>query len=228
MKRSAALGLALSLCPYLFVGILMADGEVLPSSSTPKGYSLTTMLTALAQFQASYNQAKYYPQTPFQILFVDPSKTVVSRTTCPDGGRGVRQTGTNSVVVTAGSPFFVPVAYVDNSSPTLGTFPTSPSTATAYFFGTDSYGAQGFQITVDGQVSPMSAAYLAGPVQFSQPLVDHATVALQLGAFVNTMTVGRHTVSLSGGFFGSGLVDTYKLHCAVQDFSYLVTVVESN
>ena len=46
---------------------------VLPPPATPKGYSLDDMSRLTALFTTSFNNPRYYPDTPFQILYFDPS-----------------------------------------------------------------------------------------------------------------------------------------------------------
>ena len=104
-------------------------GEVLPPKAKPHGYSLTDMASAIALFTTSGNNSAYYPATPFQILSEDTSTVVVT----PTGG-GIVVTGGNSFTVASGTPFFVPVFYVDDSPTIIGTFPTAACDAAAYVF----------------------------------------------------------------------------------------------
>ena len=53
-------------------------GNVLPPNASPYGYSLDDMAKALALFDTSGNDLSYYPKTPFQILYADPKKTIVT------------------------------------------------------------------------------------------------------------------------------------------------------
>ena len=46
---------------------------VLPASAKPFGYSLADMTRLLAVFTTSGNVEAFHPDTPFQILFVDPA-----------------------------------------------------------------------------------------------------------------------------------------------------------
>src|SRR5262249_11124051 len=65
-------------------------GEVLPAAARPHGFSLTDMARATALFNTSGNDLSQYPQTPFQILYVDPTTETFNFVNC---GLGV--TGTN-------------------------------------------------------------------------------------------------------------------------------------
>jgi hypothetical protein len=215
----------------IFIGfaqqfLLFADGgNVLPPTATPNSYSLVDMLKALAQFQASFNNLQYYPSTPFQVVFADPTKTQYLPLTCDDGKKGLHVVGTNSFIVSAGTKFFIPLASVDNSAPVLGVFPIQPSTVPDYFFGPMQYGGRDFQLVVDAKVTPIGPEYLAGPVQFTQPLVDGATAAIQLGAFVTQLSSGTHTITIRGEFVGSALFHTFKTNCIVEEFTYIVIVL---
>src|SRR5262249_58282823 len=110
-------------------------GEVLPAAARPHGFSLTDMARATALFNTSGNDLSQYPQTPFQILYVDPTTQTF---TFVNGGLVV--TGTNQFTVAAGTPFYVPVASVDDSPPVLGTFPPDPRAGANCVFAPDPVG----------------------------------------------------------------------------------------
>jgi len=192
-------------------------GVVLPAAATPHGFSLTDMTAATALFNTSNNDLSQYPQTPFQILFVDRSTQVF---TPVDGG--VVITGTNQFTVAANTYFFVPVAFIDDSPPILGTFPTDPSMVPNYVFGQDQLGTQNLQIIVDGRVTPIGSAYAAGPVQ-TPPLLDGGgTHIITVGAFLTPLTPGTHTVTIAGEFSGTLVQQATDL--AFQQFSLTYTV----
>jgi hypothetical protein len=44
-------------------------GHVLPPGARPDGFSLEDMARPMGQFTRSGNDLKYYPKTPFQILY---------------------------------------------------------------------------------------------------------------------------------------------------------------
>lgn len=189
------------------------NGSVLPPTAAPQGYSLDTMLRELAQFQASFNNEQYYPQTPFQILYI--AKQHVTPVMCPGGGKGVRFIGTSRFVVHEGTQFFMPVAYADNTveenAPSIpAPFPTTLAGAVEYFFGPAGYGGRDFQIVVDGQATAIGPGYLAGPATFSPTLVNGATAAIQLGAFVSPLSEENHRISLTGGYFGTGFTGAVR------------------
>jgi hypothetical protein len=178
------------------------------------------MAGALAQFTASVNQPDLYPDTPFQILYVDPA----TANGVPTIDGGVADSGSNMFPhVRPGTPYFVPIINPDDSPPVLGTFPTSHEDAIPYVFGHDTYGAS-FQIIIDGRIMPIGSEYVAGPVT-TAPLPDGGgTHMITLGAFVRPLTPGDHTVSITGGVFGDGLLTTYGIKYLTEDFTYKVHV----
>jgi hypothetical protein len=196
-----------------------AGGTVLPATARPHGWSLDRMTGALAMFNTSGNNPSYYPNTPFQVLYVDPS---TAQSVPVDGG--LSTSGSNTFRVPPGTPYFVPLFFVDDSPPVLGTWPATHAEAIGYFFDASQYGAQGFEITVDGQTTPIGSAYLAGPVQTAPLLDGGGTHILTLGAFLHPLTPGRHTVSIAGGVFGDQLLSTYGIAFLTEADTYTVTV----
>ena len=77
-------------------------GAILPATARPSGYTLEDMAEELAYFSTSGNDLTYYPHTPFQILYTGP---------------------TNNFTAPAGTRFFVPILFIDDSPPVLGNFP---------------------------------------------------------------------------------------------------------
>ena len=104
-------------------------GRVLPAQAHPAGYTLREMTRALALFTTSGNQPAYYPDTPFQILFMAPDTTQIE----PDG-TGFAQSGTNAFTVKAGTRFYVPVWNANDSPPVVGDFPTTACAARQRYF----------------------------------------------------------------------------------------------
>jgi hypothetical protein len=83
-------------------------GNVLAPSAKPHGYTLADLALATALFNTSGNNLSYYPNTPFQVLFVS---------------------ATNEFFVAPGTPFYMPVFFADDSPPIVGTFPTNAKQA---------------------------------------------------------------------------------------------------
>lgn len=194
-------------------------GTVLPPDARPKGYSLTEMARQLALFTTSGNDPARYPDTPFQILYFDPTTVQVD-----SSGGGWAYRGTNTFTVRAGTRFFVPLQNADDSPPVLGAFPKSPTTAKRYFFDPSQLGARGYEIIVDGHSTPIGPRYVAGPVR-TPPLLDGGgTHMITLGAFLGPLPPGRHRVTIRGGLHGALLPPAYHIAFLTSDFTYQVIV----
>ena len=164
-------------------------GKVLPPTAKPSGYTLDDMAEELAYFTTSGNDLDFYPDTPFQILYVDLN------------------TGTNTFNVTAGTRFFVPIAFADDSPPIFGDFPADSSTVEAYVFGPDQLGAHDLAIDVDGVSTAIGPDYLAGPVLAPGLLDGGGSHFIQIGAFLTPLSNGSHTITIRGTFDGAALGD---------------------
>jgi hypothetical protein len=163
------------------------------------------MTAALAQFTTSQNNQAYYPTTPFQTLYVDQS---TANTVPVDGG--FKSFGSNHFLVPADKYFFIPVFNADDSPPIVGVWPATHQNAISYFLDPSQVGGKDFAITIDGHRTLIGPSYLAGSVT-AKPLQDGGgTHIITLGAFVHPLTPGSHTVSISGGVFGSKIQETYK------------------
>ena len=222
-RRVRLVALVLVCCAVMLATEGMAGaggGNVLPVPARPQGYSLSAMTGATAQFSTSSNNPAFYPQTPFQVLYADPSTFGFN----PDGC-GLVLTGTNTLTVAPGKTFFVPVFNVDDSPPVLGTFPTTSAGAQSYFFDPSQLGGRDFAISIDGTVTPLGHGYLSGPVN-TPPLPDGGgTHIITLGAFVAPMTRGAHTVTLTGGLFGALIPANFGGACSLSiDYHYTVNV----
>ena len=196
----------------------LASG-VLPARARPHGWSLDRMTAAMAQFSTSGNSGAYYPPTPFQILYAAPNTgTLVS----VDGG--YEALNSNNFVASTGTYFFVPLWNADDSPPIVGVWPMTHQEAIPYFFAPSQVGGRDFAITIDGHATPIGPAYLAGPIT-TAPLQDGGgTHIITLGAFVHPLPAGSHTISISGGVFGSDIPETYSFAFLEQDITYTVTV----
>jgi hypothetical protein len=217
---------------------------VLPPSATPLGYSRADMTRLLAQFTASGNDPKFFPTTPFQILYTNPSQTQASlvtrdfKTPCDPKkqtcGLFVTEAPgykvSNSFTVHAGKLFFVPVDNADDSPPVVGTFPKNNAQAKQYIFDPKQAGGRGFSVTIDGNCTRLGPAYVAGPVK-TPPLPDGGgTHMITIGAFLDHMAPGHHTVRIQGGYFGKEIAETYVPLFGVSfialDFTYAVNVTK--
>ena len=194
-------------------------GDVLPASAHPHGFSLTDLASATALFTTSGNDPSQYPNTPFQILFVDP-KTLTFNSV--NGGLVVG--GTNQFTVKPGTPFYVPLASVDDSPPVIGTFPTTPQAVVDYMFSHDQSGLGDLRIVVDGHATSIGAAYTSALVH-TPPLPDGGgTHIITVGAFLSPMSPGVHTVTISGAFSGVAFQQATGLAFEQFAFTYTVTV----
>jgi hypothetical protein len=230
-KMGLPIAILLAIAMLLSLAFAGGGGNVMPASAKPHGYSLDDMTLKMALFQTSGNNLTYYPQTPFQILYMAGGATR-SDLSCPvpNGGTGDLWTGTNSFVVRSGTPFFVPLWGVDDSPPVLPPFPYHASMAGHYFFDSSLVGGRDFEVIVDGQSTKLGESYVGWAITPSdQPLLDgggHGIVIL--GVFLTPMSVGTHTVTIRGQLAGAGLLPYFGLHCMAEDYSYLVKVVPGN
>ena len=208
--------------PFAPAGPAAASGSnpVLPPDARPFGWSLERMTGALALFTASGNDPANYPDTPFQILHVKREDGFQSTPV----GDGFRITGASTFRVRPRTLFFVPMANVNDSPPFPAPFPASRREAIPYFFGFDHYGAFGWRIKVDRDLTLIGPRYLAGPVT-TPPLPDGGgTHIATLGAFLAPLPPGTHTVTVAGGLFGRALAPTYGPAFLSYQFTYTVIV----
>jgi hypothetical protein len=220
--RLLSLGAVATAFMLVSTGSALARG-VLPATARPHGWTLERMTGALALFTTSGNDLKYYPDTPFQILYAGTGESLPV-----DGGYDFVGSHT-PFTVRPGTGFFVPLWNADDSTPIVGSWPATHADAIPYFFDPSQLGAAGFTISVDGRATPIGNEYLAGPVT-TPPLLDIApggvagTHIITLGAFLTPLSVGTHTVDISGGLFGSLITETYGVSFFEEHIRYIVNV----
>jgi hypothetical protein len=186
-------------------------GHVLPPKARPHGYSLDRMVSLDALFQTSGNaggiNSRYYPHTPFQILFLDLSQ----------------KTPPTTFTVYAGTMFYVPLVAVSDSPPIVGDFPINAKGAEDYFSSPQELGAKGWKITVDDDTTLVGPEYFAGPaVQTNPPLLDGGGTHLYiLSVFLTPLRLGTHYIRIQGEFDGAALNGS----SFVEDFQYTIFVV---
>jgi hypothetical protein len=196
-------------------------GQVMPPSAKPFGLSLRDMAEKTAQFTTSVNNPLFFPPTPFQILYFDPSteNAVVI-------GNVLSVTGTKTFPsVQKGMKFYVPIVSFDDSPPVLGTFPTSSSTVASYWFNSSQLGGTVFNIVVDGEATSIGATYLVGPITTllqdgPGPREGHI---ITMGVFLTPLSKGSHTVKISARFEGA-LITSFFGNFLETDFTYTVIV----
>ncbi len=212
-RLASALALVAALAVASAAPALARANTVLPASAAPHGYSLTKMASAVAPFTFFYNDPDLYPDTPFQVLYVDEFDAD------PVNG-GIVATGGNSFTVTAGTTLYVPVFNASDEPPVLGTFPTTSAGAASYLFDPSLYGSS-WDLIVDGKVTPLGPEYVAGPVAVEGTEFNFITLA----AFVAPQSVGTHTITMSGGAYGAGLSEIHGISFVEAEFTYTVHVV---
>jgi hypothetical protein len=194
-------------------------GVVLPAAARPHGATLSDLTGAVALFTTSGNDQAYYPNTPFQVLYADPSTSTFT----PDGC-GFQGRGTNTLTVDAGATSYVPIINIDDSPPVFGTYPTTPAAGRDYMFDPDQIGTHDVFVTVDGRRTDLGPAYVGGPVT-TPPLLDGGgTHMLTVGAFLTPFAVGHHVVTIGGAISGA-LVPATVGACFVNwEFTYTIDV----
>jgi hypothetical protein len=175
---------------------------ILAANLEVEGYSLEETALQTAAFNVSLDPSVYPDGLPFQIL---------------------NTAGDRSFIVKTGTFFYIPIAWVDDSPPVLGTFPSNASAAQPYFFAPQQLGGHDFSITIDGIVYSLDGSYLAGPVT-TAPLPDGGgTHFLVIAAFMAPLDPGDHVVQLKGALDGTLVIDTYGAPYLI-DITYMVKV----
>ncbi|MCC6367404.1 MAG: hypothetical protein IT165_28105 [Bryobacterales bacterium] len=233
-KFVCSLAILFAIAVLVSLAFAGGGGNVMPSTARPYGYSLNDMTLKMALFQTSGNNPAYYPQTPFQVLYINfmvspPTRTDIS-CPAPNGGTGDLYSGASSFVVRSGTPFFVPLWSVDDSPTVLPPFPYDASLAGQYFFDPSLVGGRDFEVIADGQSTKLSESYVGWAITpIDQPLLDGGGHGITLlGVFLTPMSVGAHTVTIRGQLAGAGLLTYFGVHCMAEDYSYLVKVVPGN
>jgi hypothetical protein len=195
-------------------------GKILPPHARPHGYTLEEMTSLVALFSTSGGDLQFYPSTPFQILFADPSTREFNVV-----DDALVESGSNTITVCPGTPFYMPMFNVTDSPPIFGTFPADASSAVSYVYDPAQLGLEDAQVVLDGATVSIGPAYLAGPVT-TPPLNDGGgTHIITLGVFLSPLSVGTHTVSFSGQYAGDLIEPVVRFPVFGADFSYTVVVV---
>ena len=182
--------------------IARADGNVMPPSANPHGYSLTDMAAAVANFSISGNDTSFLPTTPFQIIYNRPGRTFT---------------------VKPGTPLYLKFFFIDDSEPVIGDWPETAEDAADYVFGRDQLGGHDLEVVVDGKASSLDdAGYIGGPVA-TPDSPDGSAHLIQIGAFVTPLANGTHTITIRGVFDGDAILDAFGGPFAAE-ITYTVNV----
>ena len=192
-----------------------SSSHVLPPSAKPHGYSLTDMAVAAAPFSTSGNDPALYPDTPFQILYINEYDGEIV-----DGG--FVATGGNTFTTSVRTRYYVPIFNYTNSGTVAGDFPSTAAEAPFYFFDDSQLGAS-LQVTVDGVATTIGPEYLVGPV----PVGDSDVQIVTLGVFLPPLRPGTHTVVLDGGIYGDAVIEEGVTYIE-EHFTYTVHVLPGN
>lgn len=172
----------------VYLPMVLRTGHLLDADQAVGGHSLEEAARRTAAFNATRDPANYPAGLPYEILSTS---------------------GSTAFTVAPGTFFYVPIVYVSDSPPIIGTFPDTASGAEAYFFGATQVGGHDCFIEVDGVRYELGAAYLAGPIT-TDPLPDGGgTHYMVLAAFMYPLPPGAHTVVIGGTFDGEALVKAY-------------------
>jgi len=215
-RRSARIASAAALLVALAVASAAPawpqGGGVMPASAKPHGYSLTEMASAVAPFTMSDNDPGAYPNTPFQILYVN-------NIDYQEVDGGIVATATTSFTVPTGRPLYLPIFNSTDGEPVVGTVPATAAEAPFHLFVASQYGGT-FEIIVDGSTTPIGAEYVAGPVA----VAGHDLQIVTLGAFVGPLSPGSHTITARGGVYGAALAEAHGISYIELEFTYNVQV----
>jgi hypothetical protein len=165
---------------------MAGGGNVMPSSASPKGYSLIEAAAATAVFNTGPLTATP-PALPFYTL-------------------------TGNATVKPGTSLYIPVFFADDSGMPVPPFPTDITDQEAdadYLDGlvSDAFGVEAFIIVVDGKITVLDDSYISGTA--TAPLKDGppaGTNYIVSAAFLTPLTPGKHTVSIGGIIGGQPVV----------------------
>jgi hypothetical protein len=161
-------------------------GEVLPPGAKPHSYSLAEAAAATAYFNTGSRTPDTLPQDfPFQILYVASGGT------------------SNTFSVKAGTMFYVPAVYSDDTDAALWPYPDvrNPAAVSAYYFDPKQLGAEFIRVKVDGKPSKLGPAYAVGANTPGLPSGGNNYTVV--AAFLTPLSEGIHTVEIAVRFSGA-------------------------
>jgi hypothetical protein len=193
----------------------MASGKVLPPRAKPHGYSLRDMAKLTAVFNSGSHSGAP-PDSPIQILYTS-------------------STNNNTFDVSAGTTFYVPVIFFDDSPPIAGDFPYAAFSDEAsedsgnrkalldYIYGEDELGVDSMEIKVDGKVFSLGSDYMVGVT--TDPLADGGGVHyIPIAGFLSPLAKGTHTVEIDGLSDGKALIPFFPPN-GLWSFQIVYTVI---
>lgn len=165
--------------------VALASGGVIPPKAKPNGFSLADAATATAYFNTGPRTSEPLPEDfPFQILYALPGNT------------------SNTFSVKAGTMFYVPVVYSDDTDSALWPYPdvTNPAAVSDYYFDPEQLGAEFIKVVVDGKVSELGPKYAVGAETPQLPTGGNNYTVV--AAFLTPLSKGDHTVTIAARFSG--------------------------
>jgi hypothetical protein len=162
---------------------VLAEGDVLPASARPGGYSLADIAVATAVYNTGITTGNPLtpppPDVPFQVLVGDAT-------------------------VKPGTMIYLPIFYWDDSGGAPPGFPTDISDQEEDADFLDSialglFGVEAFIVQVDGQTTILDDGYVTGTT--TAPLLDGTpagTHYIVSAAFLTPLPRGKHTVAIGG------------------------------
>ncbi|HUO08577.1 MAG TPA: hypothetical protein VM008_09785 [Phycisphaerae bacterium] len=184
------------LLPVIMAGILMwgsaalaGGGNVLPACAELKGYSLSEMAKATAVYNTGIvaGLSETAPKVAMEVLVGDAT-------------------------VKAGTAFYLPIFFVDDSGAATPGFPRNVRDEKAdqeflMDYVNEAFGVESFIVQVDGKTTVLSDQYISGvktgPLPDGIPAGTHYIVS---AAFLTPLTPGVHTVGVGGLIGGQPVV----------------------
>jgi hypothetical protein len=206
-----ALLIALTIAPTV---LLAGGGNVLPGPAKPRGYSLYDMAKATAFFNTGSHDLTFYPDTPFQILYIPPG-TPANTSPVPFDVR-------------PGTMLYVPILLIDDSPPIVGDFPNvnDRQAVLKYLYSPKELGTIYIKIVVDDMVNSLGSDYVVGvgnvklgdgPGGTQEPRIGSYIV---FAAFLTPLNKGTHTVKIQGYLTGAAVGGNFSF----SDPPYIVIV----
>jgi hypothetical protein len=171
--------------------VLAGDGNVLPASAKPNGYSLSAMAALTAVYNTGITSGNPLtpppPDVPFEVLVADTT-------------------------VKSGTMIYLPIFFLDDSGGAPPGFPSdiTDQEADADYLDSqvfDQFGVTAFIVQIDGQTTILDDDYVSGVT--TPPLLDGTppgTHYIISAAFLTPLTPGEHTVAIGGIVDGEPVV----------------------